>query len=120
MNLEIIQLENTKIARLLSEEPVINTVQEALDLMGNADCQGARNIVLEEKNLDPGFFDLKTGIAGEILQKISNYRMRLAIIGEFGKYNSQALDAFIIECNRGNLVFFVSDFDSATGKMTRQ
>ncbi len=119
MNLEIIQLANAKIARYLSEDTVIHTVQDALDLMGNADCQGARNIVLEEKNLDPGFFALKTGIAGEILQKFSTYRMKLAIIGEFGESDSQALGAFIIECNRGNHIFLVSDFDSATKKLTR-
>ncbi|MCK7528774.1 MAG: DUF4180 domain-containing protein [Ignavibacteriales bacterium] len=29
------------------------------------------------------FFDLKTGIAGEILQKFSTYNVRLAILGDF-------------------------------------
>ncbi len=117
MELEIIEKGKTKIATLKSIENVINTVQDATDLMGNADYQGARNIILEEKNLDPLFFDLKTGIAGDILQKISNYHMKLAIIGDFEKFNSNALNAFVIECNRGNHIFFVSDFDSALDKL---
>lgn len=117
MDLHIIDIENTRIAKPVSKDIVINTVQDATDLMGNADYQGARNIILEEKNLDPVFFDLKTGIAGEILQKYSNYHMRLAIIGEFGKFDSNALSAFIVECNRGNSIFFVPDFDSAVEKM---
>jgi hypothetical protein len=71
-----------------------------------------------ERNLDPGFFDLKTGMAGTILQKFSNYQMKLAIIGDFDKFNSHALNAFIVECNRGRHIFFVSDFDSAVKKLT--
>lgn len=112
MDLEVKDFENTIIAQV-SQETVINTVQDATDLMGNADYQGARSIILDEKNLNAQFFDLKTGIAGEILQKYSNYHMRLAIIGEFDKYNSNALNAFIVECNRGNSIFFVPDFGSA-------
>ena len=116
MNLEIKEYKNIRIAQV-SRETVIQTVQDATDLMGNADYQGARSIILDETNLDARFFDLKTGMAGEILQKYSNYHMKLAIMGEFEKYNSNALKAFIIECNRGNSIFFVPDFDSAVKKI---
>ncbi len=116
MNLEIIEIQNTKIAKP-SGDTLINTVQDATDLMGNANYLGARSIIMEECNLSPQFFNLKTGIAGELLQKYSNYKMKLVIIGEFEKYNSNALNAFIIECNRGNSIFFVSDYDSAIKKL---
>lgn len=119
MDLQIIDIENTRIAKPVSKDTVIGTVRDATDLMGNADYQGARNIILEEGNLDPVFFDLKSGMAGEILQKYSNYHMKLAIVGEFGKFCSAALNAFIIECNRGNSVFFVPDFDAAVKKMVK-
>ena len=95
---------------------MINSVQDATDLLGNADYQGASKIIMKETNLDPQFFNLRTGLAGEILQKISNYHMKLAIVGEFEKYNSNALNAFIIECNRGNHIFFVPDIESAMKK----
>ena len=116
MNLEIKEFKNIRIAQV-SRETVIQTVQDATDLMGNADYQGARSIILDETNLDARFFDLKTGMAGEILQKYSNYHMKLAIMGEFEKYNSNALKTFIIECNRGNSIFFVPNFDSAVKKI---
>jgi len=45
--------------------------------------QGFDAIILHEKTITPVFFDLKTGIANEILQKFSNCRMRLAIVGDF-------------------------------------
>lgn len=116
MDFEIIELDQMKIARV-KEGCKINTVQDSLDLMGNADYLGARQVIVDEKNLDPAFFDLRTGLAGEILQKYSNYRMKLAIIGEFTKFGSNALNAFIIECNRGNCIFFAADFDEALDRL---
>jgi len=116
MEIEIIEYKNSKIAKV-SEPTIIRSVRDATDLLGNADYHGANRIIVGESNLDPQFFNLKTGLAGEILQKISNYHKKLAIIGEFGKYNSTALNAFIIECNRGNHIFFVPDIDSALTKL---
>ena len=37
-------------------------------------------LVLDEKELSAEFFDLRTGFAGEVLQKFTNYRARLAIV----------------------------------------
>ena len=37
-------------------------------------------LVLDEKNLAPEFFDLKTGLAGQVLQKFVSYRTKLAVI----------------------------------------
>ncbi len=116
MEIEIYANGNSKIAKV-SDETQINSVQDATDLLGNADYQGASRIIVTETNLSPKFFNLKTGIAGEILQKVSNYHKKLAIVGEFEKYNSNALNAFIIECNRGNHIFFVPDVESAMSKL---
>jgi hypothetical protein len=48
----------------------------------------SEGIIMYEAQIIPDFFDLKSGIAGEILQKFSNYDMRLAIIGDVSKYTS--------------------------------
>jgi len=37
-------------------------------------------LVLDEKHLSAEFFDLHTGLAGEVLQKFTNYRARLAVV----------------------------------------
>ena len=37
-------------------------------------------LVLDEKDLSADFFDLKTGLAGQVLQKFVNYRTKLAVI----------------------------------------
>jgi hypothetical protein len=37
-------------------------------------------LVLDEKDLNPDFFDLKTGLAGQVVQKFVSYRTKLAVI----------------------------------------
>ena len=37
-------------------------------------------LMLDENHLGADFFDLRTGLAGEVLQKFTNYRARLAIV----------------------------------------
>jgi hypothetical protein len=38
------------------------------------------SLILFESNLSPEFFDLRSGIAGEMMQKCVNYRIPLAIV----------------------------------------
>ena len=37
-------------------------------------------LILDESQIAPEFFDLRTGFAGEVLQRFTNYRARLAIV----------------------------------------
>ncbi|RPJ52836.1 MAG: DUF4180 domain-containing protein [Acidobacteria bacterium] len=43
-------------------------------------CLGAKGLILTEKDVAPEFFDLRSGLAGELFQKFSNYRLRVAIV----------------------------------------
>lgn len=103
----------SKIAEIISEEIVINKTQDALDIMADADYNGARKIIIHEKNLIPDFFKLATGLAGEILQKFVNYKVQLALVGDFSKFKSKPLQDFIKECNKGSQIFFVSEVEKA-------
>ena len=86
-----------------------------------ADCsyQGTGKMILYEKNILPDFFDLKTKIAGEILQKYSNYRMQLAIVGDFTKYSSKSLSDFIYESNKAGRTIFVTSLEEAIEKLSK-
>jgi hypothetical protein len=86
--------------------------------MGNASYSGCSMIIIRESNLNADFFRLKTGLAGEILQKFSNYRIKLAIIGDFSKYKSKSLQDFIRESNKGNRIFFVENIEAALIRLT--
>jgi hypothetical protein len=69
MEMQIIQVEGKNIAEIISDKIIIGETQEALDLMADAGWQGAEGLILNAANFTPAFFDLKTGIAGDILQK---------------------------------------------------
>lgn len=118
MKIETHNIKDTNIAEVISEANVINKVEDGIDLLGNLYYQGFDRIIIYEKNITPEFFDLKTGIAGEILQKFSNYRVQLAIVGDFSKYNSKSLNNFIYESNKGRLINFVSTLSEALGVLS--
>lgn len=119
MNFTIKEINHQNIAVVDLPGAMIENEQDALDLIANASYQGARAIMLHGHNLPAEFFDLKTRLAGDILQKFSNYRVKLAIVGSFDGYQSESLSAFIRESNRGNLVYFVPDQETAVQYLTR-
>lgn len=99
-----------KIAELVSLASPIRDTGDMLDLFGNA---GAGTIIIKKEMLDESFFDLKTRLAGELLQKLSNYRKRMAVVGDFSSYDSENLKAFIRESNRSGQVLFTESTDEA-------
>lgn len=106
-------VNSINIAEVVSDHMIIQSAQDALDLLGNAYYQGFDRIIIHEKNITPEFFDLKTKLAGEILQKFSNYRVRLAIVGDFIKYESKSIRDFIFESNKTRHINFVGTTEKA-------
>jgi len=113
MKIEPYIINNIQIAEVTSDSIIINKNEDGLDLLGNLYYQGFDKIVMHEKAITPDFFDLKTGMAGEILQKFSTYRVRLAIVGDFSKYNSKSLNHFIYESNKSKQINFVASTTEA-------
>lgn len=109
MKIETININDHKIAEVISEDNIIiNTTSDGLNLLGNLYYQGFDKIIIHEKNITPDFFDLKNGIAGEILQKFSNYRVRLVIVGDFSKYTGKSINDFMYESNKGTQINFMA------------
>lgn len=97
-----------QVAEIISDDMIIQSAEEALDFMGNLYYQGFDKIILYQRNLSPDFFELENGMAGEILQKFSNYRVQLAIVGDFSGHLRKSVRDFIYESNQGPQVTFVS------------
>ncbi|MED1794733.1 DUF4180 domain-containing protein [Brevibacillus nitrificans] len=108
MEIRVDQRNDSKVAVVVSEEIVIQNVQDALDLMVSVQYnEGCDKIILKKEQIVDDFFELKTKLAGEILQKYTNYQVKLAIVGEFGSYNSKSLSDFIYESNKGKRFWFL-------------
>jgi hypothetical protein len=103
-------------AEVVSDEIEFDSAQSALEIMVNCYYNGVDALIVHEQNISPAFFDLKTGLAGEILQKFSTYGARLAIVGDFSKFTGKSLRDFIYESNKGRTVFFVASLQEAITK----
>ncbi|WP_080779500.1 DUF4180 domain-containing protein [Chryseobacterium phocaeense] len=117
MEIKSHDIHNIKIAEIISDEVIIKSAQDGLDLLGNVYYQGFDKVILYEKNITPEFFDLKTKIAGDILQKFSNYRIGLAIVGNFEKYESKSIRDFIFESNKTRHINFAETLDEALNRL---
>lgn len=108
-----------KFAEIEKGSAIISEAGDMLDIMVNAGYNDCNGIIIHSDGLHNDFFDLKTGMAGEILQKFSNYRMRLAIVGDFTAIKSKSLRDFITESNRRNTICFVASLEEALSKLDR-
>lgn len=109
-----------RIAVLEKLDTAIDSEQAALDFfLGLSYGENVQHFVLGKDCFPPAFYDLKTGLAGAILQKIVNYRLCLAIVGDFSGYASQALQDFIYECNKGRHIAFLLTEQEAIAHLER-
>lgn len=78
-------------------------------------------IVVAADALSDRFFDLRTGAAGAIVQRLINYRLHLAILGDVERYRaaSTAFAAFSVEANRGGQLWFVTDLEELERRLSR-
>jgi PadR family transcriptional regulator AphA len=86
----------------LADGGVLTSEQDALDLVAACAEAGTRRLLIPAGCLNAAFFDLRTGLAGQVLLKFSNYRIHAAAViaaeiaarGRFGE--------FVGETNRGS------------------
>lgn len=119
MEIKAHEADGISIAEVISDELILTAPDNALDLIGNISYSGFDGVILHAKNITPEFFDLKTKLAGEILQKFTTYRLRLCIIGDFTNVESKSLRDFIYESNKGRQVNFVSTTEEGISSLTK-
>ena len=56
----------------------IRRMTDVMDVIGAA--YGAEALILSADDVDEAFFDLRTGLAGELFQKATQYAVRLALV----------------------------------------
>lgn len=110
MNIEI----KSNIAIVRESGVLITDGGSAMDLLATVRYEtGCSTLILFKEQLDESFFKLSSGLAGEVLQKFTNYKMRLGIVGDFSHYTSKPLHDFIYESNQGRQVCFQSTEEAA-------
>lgn len=119
MKIKVVKKNSVDVAVVSSDEVLIRDTQSALDFIATVQYEtGCNNIALNKEAILEDFFVLSSCIAGEILQKFINYRVRLAIYGDFSKYTSNSLKDFMYESNKGNSIYFQSTVSLAINKLS--
>ncbi|KUN86199.1 DUF4180 domain-containing protein [Streptomyces griseoruber] len=104
-------LHATRVLRCAPEGPALDGERAALDLVGDAMGQDAELVAVPAERCGTEFFRLRSGVAGAVVQKFANYRLRLAVVGDISRHlaDSSALRDFVYESNRGRQLWFVAD-----------
>ena len=118
---QLVQYPSRACLVLGAEDPALRTPVNAAAVIGEALGYGARAIAVPVDNLDPGFFDLSTGFAGELLQKAANYHIAFAVVGDITAYTqrSKAFHDLVVESARATGYCFVPTFDELPARLER-
>lgn len=86
------------------------------DLVSEAMSEDVPHLAVPASRLGDDFFRLRTGVAGEIAQKVVNYNLTLAVIGDIAHHvaASAPLRDWIVECQRGGPISFHPTMEAFT------
>ena len=115
------ELHGVRVLECVADGAKLQTYSDAVDLIGKTFENRATLIVIPVECLDDEFFQLKTRIAGELIQKFVQYRRRLVIVGDISRHlaESSALRAFVAESNRGKEVWFLASLEELNDRLAR-
>ena len=115
------ELHGVRVLECVPDGTKLQTYNDAVDLVGKTFENRATLIVIPVECLDDDFFQLKTRIAGELIQKFVQYRRHLVIVGDISGFlaESSALRAFVAESNRGKEVWFLASRDELNDRLAR-
>ncbi len=80
MELRAVEEDGVTVVEGEPGEPFMASVEDARGLLEACFSSGVHAALLYPENLTAGFFDLSSGQAGAILQKLRNYHVRLAVV----------------------------------------
>jgi hypothetical protein len=80
MDLSVVEEEGVRVVEGLPGQHFMAGVEDAGRVIEACLADGVDSALLYAQNLPAAFFDLSSGEAGAILQKLRNYRVRLAVV----------------------------------------
>ena len=106
--MDVREINGQRVIEYRADGPLLASVADVIDLVGEAFAADATVVIVPASRLPDDFFRLRTGFAGEVMQKFQNYGRRLMIVGDISAHvvQSTALRDFVGETNRiGNHIF---------------
>jgi len=93
---------NITIVECIPESGMVTDENSALELVAICGEEGSDRLLIHQANLHSDFFDLKTGLAGKVLLKLSNYYIHTAAVIQTEMIVSRRFQEFVLETNQRN------------------
>ena len=103
MNIREYRKKGVSVVEIIEDGVIIANTQNLLDIVSDV---SSKRIAVKRENISEDFYDLRTGLAGEILQKVSNYHLCIGIIGDFSDITSKSFRDFMYESNETRQIVF--------------
>lgn len=102
MNYKVKEKENKRYILCDSAETQFISEQDSLDMIAVCFENNTNLIMLNAEVLADDFFKLRTGLAGQLLQKFVNYQIKVAVVLTNEQRIMGKFKEFLAEANRGN------------------
>ena len=102
MNYNLVENDTTKYIEIVSSDVPLRSEQDALDIISLSWEHDINMLLIHGYVLSEDFFDLKTGVAGKMLQKFINYNIKVGAIIPSQIADTGRFREMVLEANKGN------------------
>ncbi len=120
MNYHLREKNNQKYLVILSAGKPLASEQDALDIVGACMEYEVSQVLIHASALADDFFDLSSRLAGNILLKLGNYRVKTVVVLDDGQKLTEKFEEFMAETNRGTSFAVFRDKEDAENWLLRQ
>jgi hypothetical protein len=114
-----LDLGGVRVLQCSTEGPPPRNAKDATEIVSEAWSHRAKLVVMSADWLGDDFFRLSTRVAGDVVQKLQDYRLRVAIVGDISRRTAESkpLRDWVGECNRGRQVWFVDTLEELAERL---
>ncbi len=102
MNFNIITKKNGRYLNCTPFTGVLSSEKDAIELVSACISNDTGSLLLHERSVSPDFFNLRTGLAGAVLNKFQIYNIKIALIIEDMELLEGRFGELVMESNKGN------------------
>jgi uncharacterized protein DUF4180 len=115
----VTEIAGLRVLTCAPEGSVLASESDALVILSESFGSDVEWILIPATRLSDDFFRLRTRLAGLFIQKIVNYQLHAAVVGDISHHleASSALRDFVRECNEGGHFWFVDSIDAFEARL---
>jgi len=114
MDINVIRIAEQQYLAGIPGKKLIQTEDDIRQILELCYENNTNRVLLYTENFSDQFFDLSSGEAGMILQKFSNYSVKVAAVLKLDEVpHSHKFEELVVELNWGNQFHFFDDLEQA-------